>query len=474
MVTAKKCFSDASSNREWNAMLLKSSGNNLKVAQARKEVYRKVFSRYDEMKDSMKTFSGAAESPILSNQYFNATMASYVRSFAGFTCIERDMDQPTALLWYFDLMGVLDGRDVLPNVGPEDLDGLGAKLHYSGDASSLSAEQQFSFGEKIIPGSVVVKLIHAADPTNAIIAHDDMKGNLVAAANVLTTGTVDYINGILTIQLGTGFVPATGDSYYIAGTQDTPGTPEFGQAIPSNGYVNRFKLQQYNIPVTSTPDLLIAENNLLTIAAAQRAMGVNTQDVADAKITELYTKLINKLIVDALVRADNSTEYEINSAQWVSDFYDYQSRLDAFKAELINVDSLLAKKSVKGVMATAYVVSTELGNWFRKLTSDNLFVDNTDSTYINDLIGYYKGVPVLRHDTLDAMATDGKYHGYAIHKTSDGQLAPAIRGIFLPLTATPTVGNYNNPTQTASGVFYQEATSEIIPELIQKFCVNSL
>jgi hypothetical protein len=39
-----------------------------------------------------KTFSGYAETPLLSTQYFNASVASYVSSFAGFMSIERDFD----------------------------------------------------------------------------------------------------------------------------------------------------------------------------------------------------------------------------------------------------------------------------------------------------------------------------------------------------------------------------------------------
>jgi hypothetical protein len=34
--------------------------------------------------------------------------------------------------------------------------------------------------------------------------------------------------------------------------------------------------------------------------------------------------------------------------------------------------------------------------------------------------------------------------------------APLARGIYLPLTDTPTIGNYNNPTQMAAGIYYQE------------------
>ena len=63
---------------------------------------------------------------------------------------------------------------------------------------------------------------------------------------------------------------------------------------------------------------------------------------------------------------------------------------------------------------------------------------------------------------------------YAIHKTADGQLAPLVRGIYLPLTDTPTIGNYENTVQAASGVFYQEGVKSIAPELVQRFTVKNV
>ena len=73
-------------------------------ANLRSREYAKMFSRNDEMKDLFglgnagnllqKTFSGYAETPLLSTQYFNASVASYVSSFAGYMSIERDFDQP--------------------------------------------------------------------------------------------------------------------------------------------------------------------------------------------------------------------------------------------------------------------------------------------------------------------------------------------------------------------------------------------
>jgi hypothetical protein len=462
--SATKVFSQVAADREWLTCLRGSSVSDID-ANLRRGVYQKVFSRFDDMRNQLKAFSGVAETPLLSNQYFNATMASYVRSVAGFLSIERDMDQPTALLWFMDLIGVLDNRVVLPNVGMDNLSGIAANISDTG--ALVSSTINYSAGEKLVPGSVQLKLIHAASPNNPVVIKDDYKGNLIAPANILDIGTVSYLTGAIEFKVGSGFTPAANDTYYLSATKDVAGAPNDGVTIPAAGFSNRFKLDMNHITVTAMPDMLIAEKNLISIASMQRAIGVNPSDIAAAKITELYTKLINFKLAEAIIGIDQSTSHDIDTAQWTADFYDYSSRLDAFRAALIDVDAKLAGQSAKGVAATAYLVGTNVAGWFRKLTQDNLFVDNTDCSYINDLIGYYKGIPVVRHTSVNTNT------GYAIHKTADGQLAPLMRGIFLPLTDTPQVGNYNNPTQLASGVYYQEANEGIVPELIQKFTVNS-
>jgi hypothetical protein len=91
---------------------------------------------------------------------------------------------------------------------------------------------------------------------------------------------------------------------------------------------------------------------------------------------------------------------------------------------------------------------------------------NTEMTYINDLLGWYDGVPVLRSTDIKEESGEGVF--YAIHKTADGQMAPLARGIYMPLTDTPTIGNYNNPTQMAAGIYYQEGTKYLAPELVQR------
>lgn len=435
-----KLFSAQSQDAMWRNNLI--AGSRSKAdASLREATYQKVFSQFNQLKEAYKQFSGYTEVPLLSNQYFNATMASYVRSFAGYFCIERLMDQPTALLYFLDLLGVTDNRVVLPNIGQENLKGINARFSTNIALAEGQAPISLSTGKKLIPGSVVIKLVHAADPANAIEIRDDRQGNLLAPAGVLTKGSVDYTAaGKIDIEFGAGFTVAAGDSMNVIGYEDVAGTPDWNGFAPGN---NRFKMDMKNVMVTSEPDMLVAENNLMAMASMQKAIGVNPQDVAGAKLTELYTKLINGKLINALQRmvAGNPLQFDVENK-----YHDFRSGLDQFSACMVDIDTALAKQSVKGVKATAYAVGENVGNQFRKLADIGQFVDVTDSTYINDLLGYYKGIPVVRHMDIPENEL------LAVHKTADGQLAPCIRGIYLPLTNTPAIGSYQNPTQVVQGV----------------------
>lgn len=460
VINEARLFSAQAKNPAWLAALTQGSVSQDDVKQ-RISTYGKVFSRYQDYKASLKLFSGLADTPMLANQYFNATMASWVRSFAGFLSIERDMDQETALLNYLDLLGVTDNRRVLPNWGPENLRNINARFVTTAPLIVGQTSYTVATGKKLLPGSVEIKLVHVTNPNNFVTVRDDRKGNLIAPAGILAAGLVDYsAAGRIEFTLGDGFVPETNDTFSIIAYEDVAGNPEFNQIANGN---NRFKLEQKYIQLTAEPDLLIGESNLMSIATMNKSMGVNPQDVLGAKLTELYTKLVNQKLVAALQINYEGNVHEFDITTWQSTWYDYNSQLNAFIAELVNVDTELARKSVKGVQATAYVVGSEVGNWFMKCKGVGAFTPVTDSTYVNDLLGYLNGVPVLRH--LDIAPTEG----YAVHKTRDGYLAPLMRGIYLPLTNTPAVGSYQNPTQFAQGVYYQECNDAIVPELVQKF-----
>jgi hypothetical protein len=460
-VQETKLFSQHMNDAAWLKSLRASS-----VSQAdadnRMAEYNKLFSRYEALKEAYKTvsFSGVTELPLLSNQYFNATVASFVRSFAGYLSIERDMAESTALLWYDDVLGVSDERTVLANIGQENLAGLQSDIAFS-NVSIPVGGLDLSVGKIIVPGSVRGSFV-SSDGLTTCEFSDDANGNLLAPAGVLATGTVNYKTGAIAATLAGATY--TGGTYSIKAAADEPGTPAYGTV--ANNQTNRVKLDMKNILVHSMADMLIGDSNLVAMAQAQKSLGQNPMQRLGAKLVELYTKVINLKIVNATKGAAKGNNYVIDTTGWATTFYDYNSRLNAFEAELVNVDTELATQSVKGVEATAYLVSPEAGNWFRKLRATGSFVEEKGSTYVNDLLGTYNGIPVLRH-----VGVESGYF-YAIVKTAGGELAPVMTGQYLPLTWTPAIGSYQNPSQISQGVFYQMGVEPIASALIKKVQVK--
>lgn len=452
-------------------------------ANLRSREYAKMFSRNDEMKDIFgisnnsnllqKTFSGYAETPLLSTQYFNASVASYVSSFAGYMSVERDFDQPNGLFYWFDVLGVTDNRSVIPNLGPDNYQDIQSMGGFELDLTpAAKADYNALVGRKIIPGTVRVKIV-ASDgtATEKFELIDDGQGNFMAVANKITTGTINYINGRIDFTLVTALAgdPAT-ESIKIVGKEDVTGTP-CNTIGASNAHANdkRFIAKMQQLGLATVPDMLVAEYNIAALGAMKKATGADMATFLFTKLRELYTKMINYKLVSTLEEGytgNTMSDLDLSQASMTGQFYDYRSRVDLFDAYLINVESALATKAVKGVTTTAYVAGNQAANQFQKGGQIGKFERNTKMTYINDLLGWYNGIPVLRSTDIAEAAGEGTF--YAIHKTQDGQMAPLARGIYMPLTDTPTIGNYNNPTQMASGIYYQEGTKYMAQELVQK------
>ena len=136
-----------------------------------------------------------------------------------------------------------------------------------------------------------------------------------------------------------------------------------------------------------------------------------------------------------------------------------------FSHGLVKVNTELTNKSWKSVNASAYLVGPRVADMFTSM-SGNQFVPNTAATYIEDLLGHYNGVPVVKSHFVEPDT------GYAIHKTADGTMAPVCRAIFLPVNDMPEVGNFNNPSQFATGIYSYEGSSLLTSELVQKFKIH--
>lgn len=470
---------------------LKNSSVSMEDAALRSREYAKMFSRNEELRSVFglaqngqnllqKTFSGYAETPLLSNQYFNASVASFVSSFAGFMSIERDFEQPNGLFYWFDVLGVTDLRKVIPNLGADNFTDINAMGVIRGNVSPSSAEVTYEAQtlKKLVPGTLRVKLMSGDSRVELV---DNGRGEFMAVAGVLASSAASKINyhgGNFSFTLANA--PKDGDTIEWIAREDVTGTPclqdRDANGNPITGHANinnkRFLAKMEQIALTTVPDMLVAEYNIAALGAMKKATGADMATFLFTKLRELYTKMINSKLITTLEEGyQGNTMEDLDLSQTGlgaagHNFMDYRSRVDLFDAYLINVESALAVKAVKGVTTTAYVAGANAANQFQKGGVIGKWEKNTKMTYINDLLGWYNGIPVLR--STDVIENDKEGTFYAIHKTPDGQMAPLARGIYMPLTDTPTIGNYNNPTQMAAGIYYQEGTRYMAQELVQK------
>lgn len=453
-------------------------------ANLRAREYAKMFSRNDDMMEAaqlmglqQKTFSGYAETPLLSTQYFNASVASYVSSFAGYMSIEKDFDQPNGLFYWLDVLGVSDMRTVIPNLGPDSIENIQTTGNFVNNVQVDDVKYTSLIARKLIPGTIRVKVV---DPTNGNFdLIDNGQGQFMSVAGVLVSGKINYLAGKVEFELSNKPEAKDGvnPSITIVGKEDVTGTP-CNTVGASNAHANdkRFMAKMQQLMLNTVPDMLVAEYNIAALGSMKKATTTDMATFLFNKLRELYTKCINRTLVTTLdqkytgadLKDENELDLSLTTGVLADKFHDYRSRVDLFEAYMVDVEAALTQKAVKGCDITAFVAGKLAANQFQKGAVIGKWERNTKMTYINDLLGWYNGIPVLRSEdvTEDTSSKVGTF--YAIHKTKDGQMAPLARGIYMPLTDTPTVGNYNNPTQMAAGIYYQEGIGYLAQELVQK------
>jgi len=261
---------------------LRASSVSTEDARLRNNEYAKMFSRNAEMMDLFgmgkgsnllqKTFSGYAETPLLSTQYFNASVASYVSSFAGYMSIERDFDQPNGLFYWFDVLGVTDLRQVLPNLGPDQYQDVQVMGTFELPITITPASGAYTplVGRKLIPGTVRIKCDDGSGKKYELI--DDGQGNFMSIAGVLKKGTINYLSGKIEFELNTPITAA--GKITVVGKEDTTGTP-CGTLGATNAHAadKRFIAKMQQIALNTVPDMLVAEYNIAALGAMKKATG---------------------------------------------------------------------------------------------------------------------------------------------------------------------------------------------------------
>ena len=277
-------------------------------------------------------------------------------------------------------------------------------------------------GRKLIPGTIRVKISKENEKFELI---DNGQGVLMSVPGKITKGEVNYLNGKVDFELAEAMAgDAAKESIVIVGKEDVTGTP-CNTIGASNAHANdkRFIAKMQQLGLSTVPDMLVAEYNIAALGAMKKATGADMATFLFTKLRELYTKMINYKLVSTLEEGYNGntmSDLDLSTSGVGKDsanqFYDYRSRVDLFDAYLINVETALAEKAVKGVNVTAYVAGAQAVNQFMKGGIIGKWESNKKMTYINDLAGWYNGVPVLR--STDINEASGEATFYAIHKTA--------------------------------------------------------
>lgn len=489
--TSASYFSEVKSNEGLMRKLASSSLSANDLSQ-RLEAYQKAFSNLDA---HTRTFSGTTGLNQLGGlngiEFVEVTVAAMVKSIVGFIAVERGMEQPRQMLAFLDLVtvgndekpmpedinvtGTLTGQTrqgnpevVARNIGPDmDYDTVGnewkSKVNsaqhvatFDGPSTPTDKIEYLDAKGAFVPGSLAVT-INELDPATKVVKDtfvitDNGQGELLAPAGRVKEGSVNYRNGALKILLGAQI--NQNFQYSIEVAYDTPRKP-----------INRVKDQLGYYELTAYPQSIVAEQNMVSNIVAQRSMGIDLKKVLKQRVVETYLKLINKTAVDALKGyRGNTISLDLSGHSIKANGYD--QFVYFFQHSLTQVDTELSTRSFKSVRSSAYVVGIRVAELFKLAKITGAFVENKESAYVEDLIGYYNGIPVIQSLHVKPL------EGFAIHKTADGLMAPIARGIFLPVNDLPEVGNFNNPTQSASGIFSYEGVKFLTSDLVQKFSVT--
>jgi hypothetical protein len=439
--------------------------------------------------NSAATYADSAEAVGQISVGVDATIRAYVDSIAGFTCREESINAPNALVTIFDAVDAFDDEIISPNLGPVNYGKLRKSQPTSGMVTSSDGTYTFTPGKRILAKTVKMTVFGTAAGSTEevevpkIAIFDDGFGNLMAAPGVISAGAVDYANGTITWTLEStitvGTVVYTPTKVKVDVCIDMTGDPA------SAGTRTHIKGKNVGFLVSTTPELLTYEQNLIENVSVTKTLGGDMSVYLSERLAELYTIRINTSIAEAFDNYEDNDTITINFS--TVNFDNTRSYSDYFYNK-VSEASLAAKEKVYRLGEPNVILAGNKGIIpFRKLGQIGVFT-KVKSTHVVGLVGYLDDVtPVLQSDVIKEDATlanpanipasgdnpgvtytPGEGIFYMGYKSTDGSVAPLLRVIYLPLTTTPNVGNFANPVQTTGGYYYAENVYPLYKKAIQR------
>ena len=553
---AKVLIEKALKQKAFRGALIQSSLNNREYASYRLTEYEKAYSNQDVYeKATLERMFSALPGTATTRGFPNygvvlqlASLLANVSSFSGFLTIEKTIEQPNFVLHFMDLIGT-NVRDrnqpspVFPTVGPTRYDnsayGLQTYTTPSTATQLVINNTTFSTAAGLLANAAIppimpytIKIVVKAYTGGSLVATevftDNGNGMLVSLGVSSGTITIDPATPIPHIaRYGNPSLPpqSTGwdftiNSIQINGPTGSQLVAELSFAFnytepiyyPGQEQDERFTLNLTRvITVNTKPAKLTIELNKQELAAISKSMSQDLQPVIVQRIGEIYNKMVNRYIVRKYIQ--RFVTDTVNYSDFVvidvgspiggpgggttpdSTYNQYIPILDRMRGGFERVRQELHRKSFIANKPTALLCSPKLAYFLARsiMVEQSLWVEEK-VTYINDLFGYYIGIPVLIHTELEAL--DQAFLtwargagrpmersnidfvtaavGFAVAILPDNNLAPMVRATFLPPTNTPTVANFNNPLQEAFSMFYQEEVDVVAPELVVPFAVTNM
>lgn len=455
----------------------------------RMEAYAEVCSTFDSLinkankkarlMNSAAAYADSADAVGQISVGIDATIRAYVDSMAGFLCREESIKAPNALVSIFDALDAFDDEVISPNLGSINYSKLRNSKPISGKVASADGTYTFTPGKKILSRTVKITLKGNVQGETEVIdipeitIVDDGYGNLLARPGVLTAGAVNYATGTVTWTLA-ATVTVDGTIYepqevYVEVCIDMSGD------AASEGTRVHIKGKQVGFLVSTAPELLTYEQNLIENLSVSKTLGSDMSVYLSERLAELYTIRINTMMAEAIDNYVDEDTFTINFSS-VS-FDNTRSYSDYFYNQLSEA-MLLAKEKVYRLGEPNVILAGNKGIIpFRKLGQIGVFT-KVKSSHVVGLVGYLDDVtPVLQSDVIreDAEAVNPEAGGpagegifYLGYKSTDGTVAPLLRVIYLPLTTTPNVGNFANPVQNSGGYYYAESVYPLYKNAIQR------
>lgn len=443
---------------------LERSSNGTIGALSRLETYRQVCSEYDYLTtrhQKLRSFNsstgagyGDSASALSATHAIDATIRAYTSSIAGFFCKEVSINQANALVNHFDTLDILEDQIISPNLGAPAKNLL-KRADIKAKVTVAALEVSLNTGKAILPKSLRIGVYTAGDVLLGTITDDGV--DLVAKPGLVEDATVSFTAGTIEITFPTG---STAAYVNISGNSDA--SPLSGATA---GARNHIKGKMVGFIVLTAPELLTYESNIIQSVAVSRSLNVDMDVFLAEKLAELFTIKINQ---DVALALKSGYEGDTKAITFAGHSWDnVRSYSDYFYNQMTEVGEALIAKAYRGATMNVILVGKKAALPFLKLAQNGTF-KKVVNPHMVGLIGYLDDtIPVIRTDDID------DNEGYASHKSDDGEIAALLRAIFLPLTSTPEVGNFDNPTQVVGGIYYQEVITTLYPQMVQRFTVAS-